>query len=171
MTVVEQMGAPELLTTAQAAALLGVSRQHVVNLCERGALPYCRVGAHRRLRRTDLETLLTPPLTRDQERSLWLHHLVAARLIAQPAHTLDTAHRNLDKLRLTHPSGMAARWLAHWQLILDQGLDRVLQTLVSRSAESIELRQNSPFAGVLPTDERMAALAEFRRHWQREHAA
>jgi excisionase family DNA binding protein len=29
----------ELLTTGQAAKLLGCSRQHVVDLCERGRLP------------------------------------------------------------------------------------------------------------------------------------
>lgn len=167
----DQKDAPELLTTAQAAALLGVSRQHVVNLCDRGVLLHHWVGAHRRLRRTDLDTLLEQPLTRDQERSLWLHYAVAARLVTEPAQTLTSARRNLEKLRQTHPSGMAATWLARWLSILDQGLDRVLQTLVSRSSESIELRQNSPFAGVLSTEERLAILAEFRSHWRHEHAA
>jgi len=43
----------ELLTTGQAAALLGTTRRHVVNLCQRGELPYTMAGTHRRIRRSD----------------------------------------------------------------------------------------------------------------------
>lgn len=167
----ESTAVPDLLTTAQAATLLGISRQHVVNLCERGVLPHCRVGTHRRLRRADLEVLVRPALTRDQERALWLHHLVAARLVSRPVETVDKARGNLQLMRRTHGPGMASRWLDRWEHILDHGIDRVLDILVSRSPESVELRQNSPFAGVLSADERLAALAQFRSHWRRDHAA
>jgi hypothetical protein len=34
----------ELLSTGEAAALLGVSRQHVVDLCDAGALPSTWAG-------------------------------------------------------------------------------------------------------------------------------
>lgn len=169
--VMELTGDTELLTTAQAAALLGASRQHIVNLCERGVLPYSRIGTHRRIHRGDLEALAKPTLTRDQERTLWLHHLVAARLVSQPAETIDKARHNLHKMRLVHSSGMASPWINRWERILDEGLDRILEVLVSRSLDAIELRQNSPFAGVLSVDERQAVLTKFRSHWNREHVA
>jgi excisionase family DNA binding protein len=42
------------LTTVEAARMLGVSRQFLVNLLERGDIPYHMVGTHRRIYVRDL---------------------------------------------------------------------------------------------------------------------
>ena len=158
------------LSTGQAARLLGVSRQHVVDLCDRGALRCVRIGTHRRIQRIDIEALLEPHLTRDQERSLWLHSAVAGRLVLEPKATLDRARRNLEELDRKHPSGMASTWIAYWRSAMERGTDAVLELLTSRSPLAVELRQNSPFAGVLSPDDRARTLDAFRSHWRREHA-
>jgi excisionase family DNA binding protein len=159
------MSSEQLLRTGDAAALLGCSRQHVVDLCDRGELPFVRAGRHRRIARRDIEALLRPAMRREQARSLWLHHAVAGRLVVDPSGVLDRARANLDRMRTAHPDGWAAVWLDRWEQVLDAGPEDVAQVLTSRSDEAIELRQNSPFAGVLTPDERLAALAAFRETW------
>nr|MDT0664121.1 helix-turn-helix domain-containing protein [Micromonospora sp. DSM 115978] len=160
-----------LLTTSEAAAMLRSSRQHVVDMCERGFMPYVKIGAHRRLRRADVEAALSPALNRDQLKALWLHRAVAGRLVADPDRVLAIASENLDRLQRIHPSGMAAMWLERWRSTLDAGAEAVLDMLTSRSPIAIELRQNSPFAGVLSDAERRAVLSAFTTRWRTEHAA
>lgn len=161
----------DLLTTGEAAALLRSSRQHVVNLCERGLLPYVNVGAHRRLRRDAVEGFLRPGLTRDQLSALWLHAAVAARLVQDPDAVLTKAAGNLKLLRRVHQGGVAETWLDRWRAVLDAGVEAVLEVLTSRAPHALELRQDSPFAGVLPEAERRTVLAAFTDHWRRENAA
>lgn len=48
---------PDELTTGVAAEHLGVSRQAVVKMIERGELPAHRVGSHRRVRLSDVREL------------------------------------------------------------------------------------------------------------------
>lgn len=155
--------ADELLTTGEAAKLLNTSRQHIVDLCERGDLPFVTTGSHRRVRRADVELLRTRTqrLTRDQRRSLWLGHAIAGKVALDPARTLEKAKMNLVELRRVHPSGAASRWLAEWGRLLDGPVDRVLEVLTSPAPRARELRQNAPFAGVLTQDERQMVLAAF----------
>lgn len=153
-----------LLTTGQAAALLGSSRQHVVDLCTSGRLPYQVIGSHRRVRRSDVARLMegAGALTRDQQRSLWLHRVVAGKIALDPVRTTSVARRNLAHLRSQHPRGAVTADFDEWETLLDGPVDVLLATLVSPSRAAVELRQNSPFAGVLTERERAKALAAFR---------
>jgi hypothetical protein len=64
---------------------------------------------------------------------------------------------------------MTARWLGVWQEVLDSGVDAVADVLTSQGRVGLELRQNSPFAGVISQELRSRVLASFVRHWRREH--
>ena len=149
----------ELLTTGEAAKLLNSSRQHVVDLCERGELPFTTIGVHRRVRRHDVEAVRTRTqrLTRDQDRSLWLAYATAGRIVADPARARSLARRNLARMRKSS-RGQTQRWLDEWDRLLKGNLDNLLAMLTSRSPKGREMRQNSPFAGLLDDTERTQVL-------------
>lgn len=154
-----------MISTGDAAELLGVSRQHVVDLCDRELLDAVRVGRHRRIRRSAVLELL-PARRRDVERLRWLHAAVAGRLVRDPDNVIAKARTNLSRLQSVHRRGGVASVLAEWGRILDRGVDAVFETLTSRSPRAAELRQNSPFAGVLPEAERRQVLDAFQAHWR-----
>jgi excisionase family DNA binding protein len=167
----EGMAATDLIRTGEAARLLGCSRQHVVDLCNEGKLAVMREGgSHRYVRRSDVLALTGRSLTRDQEQSRWLHGAVVGHLVTEPDLVFTRAHENLDRFSKVHAGTMAEHWLGLWRLTLNSGLDHVLTVLVSDSPQATELRQNSPFTGILSEDERRTVLDSFREHWRTEHA-
>ncbi len=101
-------------------------------------------------------------LRRDQERTLRLHTGVAGILVADPAGVRRKARANLDRLLAEHPRGQARRRLLEWQRILRGPVVGIIEALTSPTERSIELRQNSPFAGVLASEDRRAILEAFR---------
>lgn len=162
---------PELITTGEAARLLGVSRQHVVDLCDRGFLACERTPVHRRVRRRDVEALRgRRELTREEMRSLWLNRAVAARVAQDPSAVLTHGRRNLDRFKRIHQGTPVAMWLDRWDRVLESGPEAVMDVLTSTAPEAWELRQNSPFPGVLPEDERRAVLDAFADYWRRSAA-
>ena len=160
------------LTTGETANFLGVSRQHVVDLCERGELSCTRVGTHRRILRSDIQALVEPALTREQEKSLWLHRAILGQLMLDPETVVEHARRNIATWLPEHrKDGMSVRYLHSWQDIVDDGIEAVVTVLTGTDERSRELRQNSPFAGVLTDDERRQVLRSFRAHWDQKHSA
>lgn len=157
-SLTDALDGDELLTTGEAAALLGASRQHVVNLIDRGDLPATRIGTHRRVRRGDLLAVRSASVrsTRDQERSLWLGIAVAGELVRDPRRTLEAAHTTLAE------TARPNRWTKEWADLLDGPLFGVLRALTSDTVHARELRQNSPFAGVLSDHDRQQVLDAFR---------
>jgi len=162
----------DLLTTTAAAKLLGVSRQHVVDLCERGDLTYTRTGTHRRIQRSEVLRLLEPRLTREEEKSLWLHRALLGHLMLEPGTVLEAARTNIRNWKSRQRTdSMATRYLEQWEQVIDGGIDGIVAVLTGLDRTSIELRQNSPFAGTLTDMERKQALRSFHQHWNREHGA
>ena len=159
----------EFLTTGEVAKILSTSRQHVVDLCDRGDLPFVTTGTHRRIRRSDVEALRTRTqrLTRDQQRSLWLGYAIAGKLVADPVGVVERARHNLAELREARARGAGRRWLDEWERLLQGPADRILEVLTSRTPRARELRQNSPFAGVLTESERQDVLSAFNSVYRR----
>lgn len=153
-----------LMKTGAVAEALGVSRQHVVDLCERGELSSIRVGAHRRIRRSDVDALLeAQSMTEEQRQQLWMHRALLTHLLTRPEEVMGLARENIRRWSSMHrPDGRTVEYLREWDSILARGLDATIDTLLSTSPRARELRQNSPFAGVLSQAERNQVLRTFR---------
>jgi hypothetical protein len=52
------------------------------------------------------------------------------------------------------------RYAYRWEKVLDQPVPEIPKTLVDESSEADDLRQNSPFAGLLSEPERRRILRE-----------
>lgn len=160
----------DFLKTGEVAQLLGVSRQHVVDLCNRGHINYVRVGTHRRIPRSEVGRLTGARLTREEEKSLRLHQALLTPMLVDPDAVISKARDNVNRWSGMHrPDGMTARYLGDWKRILDDGLDAIVDVVTSPTQEARELRQNSPFAGVLPDETRRQVLRTFKDHWSRQH--
>lgn len=81
---------------------------------------------------------------------------------------LSKAGDDLDRLLRQHRGTMTEVWLRRWQDKINEGVGSVLRALTSEDPESLELRQNSPFAGVLSQAQRGKVLESFKRQgWER----
>jgi hypothetical protein len=101
----------------------------------------------------DIDRLLpqTQPRThRTAElQALAYHRLVAERL---DDHVLEQARRRLDQWK-----GMGrihSRWSEQWESILSRSLDEIKEAISADTPEARQLRQTSPFAGMLTEQER-----------------
>jgi hypothetical protein len=67
-------------------------------------------------------------------------------------------------------------WLARWSQLLERALDggdadleRLYDVLLDPSERGIDMRQSSPWAGVLTVQERTKALLDFEKQWKHDH--
>ena len=144
----------DLLTTSDAARLIGCSRQHVVDLCTSGQLAYTSTGTHRRIRRADVEAFVRSGdgrlLRPEQRRSLWVGRAMAGKVARDPGHVLALGRENLQRLRAVHRR--SGPWLDAWAAILNSP-DEVMAVLTGIDERSVELRANGPFGGLLGDEE------------------
>ena len=101
----------------------------------------------------------TTPLTREDRRSLALHGAIGRRLADDPAAVIARARRNLARMRARR--GQATQLLREWDAILDRPVPALLAVLTDPGEWARELRQVTPFAGVLSAAERAAVYRAF----------
>ena len=81
------------------------------------------------------------------------HKLIAKKLLQDPEAILALAQRNLQRdigHRLAPPTYL---W-SEWRVILEQdSIDRIVAIMTAKTQTAIELRQASPFSGVLSPEE------------------
>ena len=101
-----------------------------------------------------------PAMTRDQQRSLMLHVAIAAELAARPERVVAVARRNLAVMRTA--SAGAHALLDEWERILRLPSSLVASRMLDPSDHGRDLRQVTPFAGILDARSRAAIYRAFR---------
>jgi transcriptional regulator with XRE-family HTH domain len=111
----------------------------------------------------DLGVSFTPPMTREDERSLAYHRALAAKLRKEPGPVVGKAKQTLMKLTESQPG---ARPLLHrWGQWLELPTEALISRILDPGAEAREMRQVTPFAGLLAPKERARILREFRKQY------
>ena len=103
---------------------------------------------------------MRPELSRSEWRSWRLHRQLSTHLTRSSLQRWrPTVERNLERLRSTVHGQPHVRNLGRWESLLDHGdipgLHRILTGL---DRDSIEMREVSPFGGLLPNEERLKVL-------------
>ena len=88
---------------------------------------------------------------------------VAAATAAAVERDFERAHRlavkNLNRSEKVVGDNVAKEWIDEWRTVLDRGSKAVRSTLLDPTAHGHDMRQMTPFAGLLTEAERNAALA------------
>ncbi|MGH9917913.1 MAG: helix-turn-helix domain-containing protein [Nitrososphaerales archaeon] len=106
----------------------------------------------------DLVVEVRPRLTPPELRTLELHRLIAEKLEEDPERVLAIANQNLELMRRTDHGRHSRPYLDAWQVLLCGPKRDLARVMVSTDAVARDLRQASPFSGVLSEKERISAL-------------
>jgi hypothetical protein len=93
---------------------------------------------------------------------LELHKALLAKLVGDLGPVRGIARRNIERMRKTVRGPQAHGWLDEWEQLIHDAGPRLVDALVGEDEHSVDLRQVSPFAGVLSDPERLAAIERAR---------
>ena len=149
------------LTQAELAARAGTS-QPTVAAYESGTKSPTLRTLHRLARAASAELVVraVPALTREDRRSLAWHEAVALALRERPDAALALARDNLERWGRGGTSGRAL--LDRWRSWLTLPVPDLTLLMLDPGPVGREMRQVSPFAGVLGAPERARVLERFR---------
>jgi transcriptional regulator with XRE-family HTH domain len=162
MNAIRELRRKAGLTQAELARVAGTS-QPTIAAYEGGRKSPTLQTLSRIARAVGLHAMFSfvPALTREDRRSLFLHRAIADRLIEDPVAVLAHARKNLVLMKEKNPRAHAL--LDEWQGILSWSVDEIVAAVLDPGLRGRDLRQVTPFAGVLSTDERSAVYRDFAK--------
>lgn len=141
----EERGTAQLNTIRRALAILG---EQVL------------VGSRRVVPVTSSATLER----REERVALELHRAVAKKLLDDPAAVLAVVPPNIERLRGQVRGSIAHSWLDEWAELAElRSVGGLVDVMVGTDPRSTDMRQSSPFLGVLTQAERIAAIHRARQ--------
>ena len=121
---------------------------------------------------TDRDRPANGGLTREAAVSVALGRATAAELLRDPPRVLRGARRRVDRM-LASPdlTRGARRGLIEWARLLDGPLEDVVAVLIDPSERGYELRQITPFTGVIDDDVRLRVVRQASREQRAARSA
>jgi transcriptional regulator with XRE-family HTH domain len=103
-------------------------------------------------------------LEREERVTLELHRAVAKKLVDDPEAVLRIVPANVDRLRRRVRGTSAESWLDEWAELAQLGsLGGLVDVMLGTDQRSIDMRQTSPFLGILTQSERVSAIEMAQR--------
>ena len=148
------------VTQSRLAELAGTSQPTIAAYESGSKVPNLRT-LRRLARAVGLEARLqfVPAMTREDRRSLALHEVIAQRLRDDPDAVVRRARKTLGLMMERHPG--AAPLFTEWDAILNCPASEIAEILLDPRPQARELRQVTPFAGILSPAERAEIYTRF----------
>ena len=166
MSPIRQLRREAGLTQKALAAKAGTS-QSTIAAYESGAKHPTWGTIERLAAAVGLEPIVsfTPRQQYADFKSLCFHRAVAEALKRDPEPARERARQHLGRLKQMHPH--AAGLLEQWERWLDYPTDELAAKILDPGPTAREMRQVSPFVGLLRPEDRVRVLREARREFRR----
>lgn len=106
---------------------------------------------------------LRPAKSRREERFPYeLHVMLMPRVVEDPEAVRTVGRRNLEAMKDRPMAPVARKWVDRWAEILELPPADLAKHMLEDSEEGRDLRQVSPFAGVLDQRDRLVAMKKAR---------
>lgn len=112
----------------------------------------------------DLAIAFTPKLTREDHRSLAYHQAISKMLRVDSVSTMKRAKRTLSRMSELHLGAKAL--FERWGLWLHLPTEELISKMLDPGITARDMRQVTPFAGLLPPKQRARILTRFRKEYR-----
>ncbi|MBU0507184.1 MAG: helix-turn-helix transcriptional regulator [bacterium] len=165
MEVIRRLRFQAGVTQQELASKAGTS-QPTIALYESGAKSPTFSTLKKLAASVDLDLIIhfTPKLTREDQRSLAYHQAIAKKIQKNPEITIERARNTLKRMSQKNPYAKAL--FNKWKQWLTLSVEELIQRILDPGIEARNMRQVSPFAGLLSPKERMQILKRFRKEYQ-----
>lgn len=102
--------------------------------------------------------------TREATLSVALHRAALPYVYRDWSAARRVMQFNLDRMKMRRRAPLAEGWVAEWQQALNIGPEAVEQVALMPGERGDDLRQMTPFAGVLPQDVRLEVIRQVRNN-------
>lgn len=164
MNAIQKLRLQTTLTQQELATMSGTS-QSTIAAYETGAKsPTLRtLGNLARSQNLEMVVTYVPCMTREDRRSLAFHRAIVDHLRMAPDAVLQQARKNLERLTRLH-SGVGELF-KRWRNWLDLPLEALITKILDPDLEARDMRQVSPFSGILSPKERSQILRQFQKDY------